>query len=179
MGLFLICPHCHSKLPMACRICRGCGADLRHLPPEDRHYFIGEPGDSTSPAPTPEKIPELPPETIEAEIVEIFSATEEGEVLEAFPETIEAAVVEPRPTPILPETPLLDNKDVSLCEALDRILNKGAVLFGEVMISVADIDLVYLGLQVILASMETAGGLKPAFGKAQVGPNILAKGALS
>ena len=50
---------------------------------------------------------------------------------------------------------------MSLCEALDRILNKGAVLFGEVMISVADIDLVYLGLQVILASMETARGLKP------------------
>ena len=55
---------------------------------------------------------------------------------------------------------------MSLCEALDRILNKGAVLFGEVMISVADIDLVYLGLQVILASMETARGLKPAGGGA-------------
>ena len=54
---------------------------------------------------------------------------------------------------------------MSLCEALDRVLNKGAVLFGEVMISVADIDLVYLGLQVILASMETARGLKPRRGR--------------
>lgn len=46
--------------------------------------------------------------------------------------------------------------NVSLCEALDRILNKGAVIVGDVMISVAGIDLVYLGLQVILCSVETA-----------------------
>lgn len=45
---------------------------------------------------------------------------------------------------------------VSLCEALDRVLNKGAVVVGEVTISVADIDLVYLGLQVVLTSVETA-----------------------
>ena len=51
----------------------------------------------------------------------------------------------------------LDEKEhVSLCEALDRILNKGAVIVGDVMISVADIDLIYLGLQVILTSVETA-----------------------
>ncbi|MFH0786963.1 MAG: gas vesicle protein [Pseudomonadota bacterium] len=39
---------------------------------------------------------------------------------------------------------------------MDRVLNKGAVIVGDVMISVADIDLVYLGLQVILTSVETA-----------------------
>ena len=44
---------------------------------------------------------------------------------------------------------------VSICEALDRILNKGAVIVGEVKISVADIDLIYLGLQVVLSSIET------------------------
>jgi len=49
-----------------------------------------------------------------------------------------------------------EKEHVSLCEALDRILNKGAVIVGDVMISVADIDLVYLGLQVILTSVETA-----------------------
>jgi len=57
----------------------------------------------------------------------------------------------------------LDEKEhVSLCEALDRILNKGAVIVGDVMISVADIDLVYLGLQVILTSVETARKLASA-----------------
>ena len=49
-----------------------------------------------------------------------------------------------------------ESEHVSLCEALDRILNKGAVVVGEVTISIANIDLVYLGLQVILTSIETA-----------------------
>jgi gas vesicle structural protein len=47
---------------------------------------------------------------------------------------------------------------VTLCEALDRILNKGAVVTGDVMISVADIDLIYLGLRCILTSIDTARG---------------------
>jgi hypothetical protein len=48
------------------------------------------------------------------------------------------------------------------------------VLFGEVIVSVADIDLIYLGLQVILASMETARGLPAGW---RAGPNLLGKGA--
>jgi hypothetical protein len=56
----------------------------------------------------------------------------------------------------LPSELVLDGtQQVSLCEVLDRVLNKGAVLVGELTISVADIDLIYLGLQVVLASMET------------------------
>jgi hypothetical protein len=47
---------------------------------------------------------------------------------------------------------------VTLCEALDRILNKGAVVTGDLMISVADVDLIYLGLRCILTSIETARG---------------------
>lgn len=49
-----------------------------------------------------------------------------------------------------------ENEHISLCEALDRVLNKGAVVVGEVTISVANVDLVYLGLQVMLTSIETA-----------------------
>lgn len=48
-----------------------------------------------------------------------------------------------------------DNEQVSLCEAIDRILNKGAVVVGEVTISVANVDLIYLALQVVLTSVET------------------------
>ena len=44
----------------------------------------------------------------------------------------------------------------SLCEVLDRVLNKGAVVVGEITISVADIDLIYLGLQVVLTSIQKA-----------------------
>lgn len=46
-------------------------------------------------------------------------------------------------------------ENISLCETLDRILNKGAVIVGEVTISVANIDLIYLGLQLVLSSAET------------------------
>ena len=47
-------------------------------------------------------------------------------------------------------------RQVSLAEVLDRVLNKGAVVTGEVVISVAGIDLVYLGLNVVLTSIQTA-----------------------
>ena len=49
-----------------------------------------------------------------------------------------------------------DRERVSLCETLDRVLNKGAVVVGELTISVANVDLVYLGLQLVLTSIETA-----------------------
>lgn len=49
-----------------------------------------------------------------------------------------------------------ETEHISLCEALDRILNKGAVVAGEVTISVANIDLIYLGLQIMVTSIETA-----------------------
>lgn len=45
---------------------------------------------------------------------------------------------------------------VSLCEALDRILNKGAVVSGELTIAVANVDLLYLSLQLVITSVETA-----------------------
>lgn len=47
---------------------------------------------------------------------------------------------------------------VSLCEVLDRVLNKGVVVAGEVIISLAGVDLVYLGLNLVLTSIETARG---------------------
>lgn len=47
-------------------------------------------------------------------------------------------------------------RPVSLAEVLDRVLAKGAVVAGEVVISVAGVELVYLGLNVVLTSVETA-----------------------
>ena len=56
---------------------------------------------------------------------------------------------------------LLDAEEhVSLCEMLDRILNKGAVVVGEAIISVADVDLIYLSLQLVLTSVETASHMR-------------------
>jgi hypothetical protein len=49
----------------------------------------------------------------------------------------------------------LSTEDASLLELVDRLLNKGVVLAGEATISVAGIDLIYLGLNVVLAAVET------------------------
>ncbi len=55
-----------------------------------------------------------------------------------------------------PPRPLGFENPVSLSEVLDRVLTKGAVVCGEVVISVAGVDLVYLGLNVVLTSVATA-----------------------
>jgi len=47
-------------------------------------------------------------------------------------------------------------QDVSLLEILDHVLNAGVVIHGSVVISLAGVDLVYLGLNVVLTSVETA-----------------------
>lgn len=49
----------------------------------------------------------------------------------------------------------LSGRQVSLAEVLDRVLNKGAVLTGGITISVADIPLLYVGLNLLIASVET------------------------
>ncbi|HEX3183525.1 MAG TPA: gas vesicle protein [Pyrinomonadaceae bacterium] len=50
----------------------------------------------------------------------------------------------------------LEQADLSLLETLDHVLNRGLVIAGEITIAVADVDLVFLGLNVLLSSVETA-----------------------
>jgi hypothetical protein len=47
-------------------------------------------------------------------------------------------------------------EEVSLLDILDHVLNAGVVLHGSIVISVAGVDLVYLGLNAVLTSVETA-----------------------
>ena len=49
-----------------------------------------------------------------------------------------------------------EETDISLLETLDHVLNRGLVIAGEITISVADIDLIFLGLNVLVSSVETA-----------------------
>lgn len=48
-----------------------------------------------------------------------------------------------------------EEKDITLLELLDRLLDKGIVIVGDVVISVADIDLIYLGLRLVIGSVDT------------------------
>jgi gas vesicle structural protein len=50
----------------------------------------------------------------------------------------------------------IEETDLSLLETLDHVLNRGLVIAGEITISVADIDLIFLGLNVLVSSVETA-----------------------
>ena len=50
----------------------------------------------------------------------------------------------------------LEQSDLSLLETLDHVLNRGLVIAGEITISVADVDLVFVGLNVLISSVETA-----------------------
>jgi hypothetical protein len=44
---------------------------------------------------------------------------------------------------------------LTLVDLVDRVLNKGVVVTGDVTLSVADVDLVYVGLRLLLASAAT------------------------
>jgi len=48
------------------------------------------------------------------------------------------------------------NDNVTLVDVLDKVLEKGAVINGDLVIRVADVDLVFLGLRVILTSISKA-----------------------
>jgi len=49
-----------------------------------------------------------------------------------------------------------EDEENTIVELLDRLLNAGVVLCGDLVISVADIELLYLRLQLTLSTVETA-----------------------
>ena len=51
---------------------------------------------------------------------------------------------------------LSGDDQLSLLDVLDHVLNQGIVIRGSVVISLAGVDLVYLGVDAILTSVETA-----------------------
>jgi gas vesicle structural protein len=46
-------------------------------------------------------------------------------------------------------------QQVTLVELVDRVLNKGVTLSGDITLSIAGVDLVYVGLRIVLASVST------------------------
>ena len=56
----------------------------------------------------------------------------------------------------IPTLSLESDDETSLLDILDHVLNAGVVIHGGIVISLAGVDLVYVGLNVILTSVETA-----------------------
>jgi gas vesicle structural protein len=52
-------------------------------------------------------------------------------------------------------------QQVTLVELLDRILDKGVVISGEITLAVAGIDLVEVGLLALIASVDRLENLRP------------------
>ncbi|AJD92527.1 gas vesicle protein [Jeotgalibacillus terrae] len=49
----------------------------------------------------------------------------------------------------------LENKEIALIDILDVILDKGVAIKADLIISIAGIDLVYLDLRLLVASVES------------------------
>jgi hypothetical protein len=45
-------------------------------------------------------------------------------------------------------------EQLSVLETLDHLLDRGVVIAGEAVISIGDVDLLYLGLNVVLANVD-------------------------
>jgi hypothetical protein len=77
--------------------------------------------------------------------------------MSAEPETIRAMTID-------------GENDISLLEILDHVLNSGVVIHGSLVISLAGVDLVYVGLNVVLTSVETA--LRNLDGRSPASPGL-------
>lgn len=63
----------------------------------------------------------------------------------------------------------MKEKEVTLLDLLDSILNTGVYIQGDITISVAEVDLVYLGLRVLLSSVEKAEQMQEAARRYPIG----------
>jgi hypothetical protein len=50
---------------------------------------------------------------------------------------------------------------IALVDLLDRVLATGVVITGEVTLSIADVDLVYISLRALVSSVGTVAGEAP------------------
>lgn len=49
---------------------------------------------------------------------------------------------------------LLEDADASLLELVDHVLNKGVVVTGDVMLSIASVDLIYVRVSALLCAAD-------------------------
>ena len=57
---------------------------------------------------------------------------------------------------MMAEGTALATDQLQLVELVNRVLDRGAVISGDMVISVAGVDLVFVGLRLVLSSVETA-----------------------
>lgn len=50
---------------------------------------------------------------------------------------------------------MAEEYELSLLETLDHLLDRGVVISGEAVISIGNVDLLYLGLNIVLSNVDT------------------------
>jgi hypothetical protein len=60
-------------------------------------------------------------------------------------------------------------RSITLLDLLDRLLDGGVVIHGDITLAVADVDLLYVGLRAMVASVETI--------ERELGVSMTARGA--
>lgn len=51
-------------------------------------------------------------------------------------------------------------EETTLVDLLDRVIDRGVVVTGDVVLSVAGVDLVHVGLRVVLRGVDERGGVR-------------------
>ncbi|MEV1050273.1 gas vesicle protein [Streptomyces sp. NPDC059017] len=73
----------------------------------------------------------------------------------------------------------LPDRQVALIDLLDRLLSGGVVLTGDVVLSIADIDLVRISLRALIMSIRSSEGADASAGTAFPGSGASAGSAIS
>jgi hypothetical protein len=60
---------------------------------------------------------------------------------------------------------ILDTSDPTLLDLVDHVLNKGLLIDGEVVLGLANVDLVYLRLSALLCAADRLTGSPPTRGR--------------
>ena len=55
-----------------------------------------------------------------------------------------------------PRADIARQREVALVDLVDRLLAGGVVIGGDITLSIADVDLVYVGLRALITSVATA-----------------------
>jgi hypothetical protein len=61
-------------------------------------------------------------------------------------------------------------REVALVDLVDRLLAGGVVLGGDITLSIADVDLVYVGLRALITSVATADEMGISLPRAKGSP---------
>lgn len=61
-------------------------------------------------------------------------------------------------------------RQTTLVDLLDRLLDKGVVVAGDATVSVADVDLLFASVRLVLTSVDKAWEVRSANGAASIGP---------